>query len=242
MKKLLIAGFAAASALALGAAEYCSISFSTVGPDKYADGETVLDGECYALVAAVGGFDGFNVDGTTKDANDKVLVALPFAKGGKCEPVIFNIDASLIPAGSELGIYLLDTRKFLEGAAQVQGLKDGKLAFVNAFERIDAEIGVSTLEPTVAESKSAVEGKDSVQSALPADIENPVITNLEDFGDTVVVTADKTDPRVNYRAVGGATPTSTDVFGETKLGGGENVKFAFPKNGKTAAFIRLIRK
>ena len=63
MKKILIAASAIASALALTAAEYASVSFQTTGPDKYADGETVLDGECYALVwTADGVFEGLNVD------------------------------------------------------------------------------------------------------------------------------------------------------------------------------------
>ena len=40
------------------------IAFSTKGPDRYADGTTVLDGECYALVWSIdGNFDGFSADG-----------------------------------------------------------------------------------------------------------------------------------------------------------------------------------
>ena len=42
-------------------------TFSTPGPDRYADGTVVADGECYALVWSPKGstFAGFSADGTT---------------------------------------------------------------------------------------------------------------------------------------------------------------------------------
>lgn len=244
MKKLLIAGFAAASALALGAAEYVSVSFSTVGPDKYADGETVLDGECYALVASTGAFGGFNVDGTLKSATDKLLVALPLANKGKCDPVVFNIDETLIPAGSKLGLYVLDTRKFVDGVAQVQGLTDGKLTFVNAFEGFDAEVVSVSAQgvPPQTAAGDAADGANSMQSALIGEVPTPVITDMKDFGDVMMLTVDKTVDFVNYQVVGGETFGSKDVYGETKLGGGDGIKLAFPKNGRKTAFIQVIRK
>ena len=56
------------------------ISFSTVGPDRYADGSTVLDGECYALVwSNDGNFDGFAADGECIDPADRIVLAAPIA-------------------------------------------------------------------------------------------------------------------------------------------------------------------
>ena len=51
MKKSVIAVFAGLAATAAFAGmNNVLVSFSTVGPDCYADGATVLDGECSALV------------------------------------------------------------------------------------------------------------------------------------------------------------------------------------------------
>ncbi|MBQ8125761.1 MAG: hypothetical protein IJ173_07735, partial [Kiritimatiellae bacterium] len=50
MNKLLTAACALALSLAAFAAQNDAlVTFSTKGPDCYADGTTVLDGECYAL-------------------------------------------------------------------------------------------------------------------------------------------------------------------------------------------------
>jgi len=243
MKKLLFAVSALASVLTLGAADYVSFSFSTVGPDKYADGTTVLDGECYALVAAVGGFDGFNVDGTLKDAADKLLAALPLAKGGKCEPVIFNVDSADIPEGAELGIYLLDTRKFIEGKAMVQGLTGGKLAFVNAYEKTDVEVVAAGAgsTPTSGAGTAATDGTGAAGSILPANVPQPVIAKIDVLGESVVLTVTETVANVNYQIVGGATPASMNVLGEAKLGGGE-IKLSFPREVADMPFIKVIRK
>ena len=62
------------------------LRFSTPGPDRYADGSVVRDGECYALVWSPKGqaFAGFNADGTAVSANDRVVLAASLAKDGKC--------------------------------------------------------------------------------------------------------------------------------------------------------------
>lgn len=242
MKKLLIAVSALTSALALNAAEYVSFSFSTVGPDKYADGSVVMDGECYALVAAVGGFDGFTVDGAMKDPADKLLVALPLAKDGKCEPIMFNVAEGDIPAGAELGVYLLDTRKFIDGVATVQGLTDGKLAFVNAYEKTDVAVSASGMGPASGAATTATDGTGSVGSVLPADVPQPVITKIDVLGESVVLTVAKTVANVNYQIVGGTTPVSMKVLGEAKLGGAAEIKLSFPREVADMPFIKVIRK
>ncbi len=113
MKKSLIAVFGAMLATA-ACADYV-LSFSTPGPDKYADGNTVLDGEKYALVWTPTGseFAGFNVDGTAK-GDSKVAIAAPVAKGGKCPMVLFAVTDDALTAfpGGTWGVYLLDTRVF----------------------------------------------------------------------------------------------------------------------------------
>ena len=50
MKKTMMMGVVLAGALsAFAGLDNVAITFSTPGPDKYRDGRTVLDGECYAL-------------------------------------------------------------------------------------------------------------------------------------------------------------------------------------------------
>ena len=110
------------------------IQFSTVGPDKYADGTTVMDGECYALVWTPDGatFGGINSKGEAIGGNDKgqkctVAVKAPIASGGKCPNVQFQIDEAFAERnypGGTWGVYLLDTRKFV--TEEVTVTVDGK--------------------------------------------------------------------------------------------------------------------
>ena len=77
-----------AFALANGADD-AVVTFSTRGPDRYADGTTVMDGECYALVwSADGVFEGLSANGEPVDSNDKVILIAPYAKDGGSQDVI----------------------------------------------------------------------------------------------------------------------------------------------------------
>ena len=90
------------------------LAFSTPGPDRYADGSVVADGECYALVWSPAGtsFGGFNADGTAARAGDRVVLAAALARGGRCEKVLFQIPAEDFSAmeGGRYAVCLLDTR------------------------------------------------------------------------------------------------------------------------------------
>lgn len=179
MKKSLVAVFAGLmSAAAFAGMNNVLVSFSTVGPDKYADGTTVVDGECYALVWTPTGsaFAGINADGTAA-GDSKVAIAAPVAKDGKCPSVTFQIDESYAAAnfpGGTWGVYLLDTRKFktdddgviikdengkaevesvggkiVNGFGAVQTLSDGKMASASA------DASISTVTTSVAPEKAA---------------------------------------------------------------------------------------
>ena len=69
MKQMMLAGLVLVAGLAFAdGADDTLITFSTNGaePDRYADGQIVLDGECYALVWSKDGvFDGLKADGST---------------------------------------------------------------------------------------------------------------------------------------------------------------------------------
>lgn len=94
------------------------LRFSTQGPDRYLDGNAVVDGEVYALVASKDGeFKGFNANGTVIDSgNDYVAVLAPVAKDGRCPPTWFQVrkENKRIPSWAytegKWGVFLLDTR------------------------------------------------------------------------------------------------------------------------------------
>ena len=136
MKKSVVVMIAAVAAGAAFAAQNNAlVTFSTRGPDTYADGTTVLDGECYALVWSPDGTTvTFEADGGLKGG--KMVLAAPFAKGGRCPKVLFDVDAKLYEkelASGTWGVYLLDTRRWdANGNAKPAGTVDGKVRLVNA--------------------------------------------------------------------------------------------------------------
>ena len=71
-------------------------TFSTKGPDCYADGTVVKDGESYALVWTKAGaaFAGITVTGeAVGDQNlNRVLCVAPLAKGGRCPDVVVEVN------------------------------------------------------------------------------------------------------------------------------------------------------
>ena len=101
--------------------------FSTPGPDRYADGSIVQDGECYALVWSPAGktFSGFNADGTPVSSIDRVVLAAPLALGGKCRDSLFQVPAAEYAAlaGGEWAVCLVDTRNL---AGVPTGTRNGK--------------------------------------------------------------------------------------------------------------------
>lgn len=117
------------------------ISFYTEGPDRYSDGTVVLDGESYALVWSKDGqFDGFTASGRSVDAQDKVLLIAPIAKGGRCPSVLFQVPVAQAEelAGGEYAVYLLDTR-ISSGESVQPGSSSGVVnAYGSATENVPA--------------------------------------------------------------------------------------------------------
>ena len=137
MKKTTV--FFAAAALcgaAFAAQNDALVSFSSKGPDAYADGTTVLDGECYALVWMANGASGLSVAADGSATGGEIVLAAPVAKGGRCPKVVFEVDAGDMKTkyqGGSWGVYLLDTRRWgADGAAKPAGTVNGKVRLVNA--------------------------------------------------------------------------------------------------------------
>ena len=107
MKKTIAAICAFASAVAVAGMNDLLISFSTPGPDKYADGTDVQVGECYSLV------------GTKADGTHDVVLNYQTKLAGKCSQVVYMVDEVTAAKYTGWDIYLVDTRDFA---------KDGKPA------------------------------------------------------------------------------------------------------------------
>ena len=162
MKKLTLTMAVAGLALAsLTAVNDTLISFSTPGPDTYLDGTTVQDGECYALAWSQDGmFEGGKADGTAVDANDRVVLVAPVAKGGRCPDLVYQVAAATAEAlkGGRYGVYLLDTRRTVAGETVV-GLnpETGKLDYVKSYASATDPIAATDGIASAAAAK-AVDG------------------------------------------------------------------------------------
>ena len=176
MKKLTLTMAVAGLALAsLAAVNDTLISFSTPGPDTYLDGTEVRDGECYALVWSQDGvFEGVKDDGTAVDANDRVVLVAPVAKGGRCPDLVYQVAAATAEAlkGGRYGVYLLDTRRTVAGETVV-GLnpETGKLDYVKSY--------ASATDPIAATdgiaSAAAAKAVDGAAVAKYVEVAKPVV-------------------------------------------------------------------
>lgn len=245
MNKLLslMTVFAAGSLFAAAQPNVICLSFSTPGPDTYADGTTVADGECYALVwSADGAFDGINAKGEAVDANDRVL--LMFAgKDGKLDDVTVQVSTELkfgetYAADGKFGIYLLDTRKYNgEGAFTV-----GAGNPVNKATVAIAEVAASTTELAV---KTVADGAKQAADAtvIPAEIQPPVIESFEIKADSVVLKVKGTSEFVNYAAQAADDLDGANAqTGAAKAGQAGEFYLIAPKPAGSTGFIKVIRK
>jgi len=197
----LIFALAVASVAAGGVTEDATVlTIGTAGPDRYADGATVLDGECYALVWRAKGhaFAGFRADGTVAEsAHARVLCLAPLAKGGRCPDTTFVVDSRVLAAcgaGGTFGLYLLDSRRWDDkGVATPAGLKGihGSV-LVSETASVDSFVSASAAAPAAF-----------LASALPAGVDAPRITAMRMEGDVAVLTVQSTSAALNYNVAGG---------------------------------------
>ena len=247
MKKLasFVSMFSAAAAFAAAEPGVNCIDFSTVGPDTYADGTVVADGECYALVwSADGAFEGIKADGTAVDAADRVLLIKALAKDGKCTPEIVQISKDLILGGVSavdgvFAICVLDTRKY-DGT-----VTDGQANFTVGEKNPINKAAVAVAGVKVSEAVAAVTSEGTAVAAgeapLPAGIQPPTITAFEIAGDFVRLTVSGTSALANYAAQAGETPAADGAVGTPNAGNG-TITLIAPKPAGNAGFFKVIRK
>ena len=213
MKKtaLLFAAAAMSAGVFAGLPSY--VMFSSTGPDKYADGTPVLDGEVYALVWTKAGttFAGFNADGTVVDAeNSKLVSAAPIATDSHCPPVMYMLTGanSDLDATGSFSVYLLDTRVKSAAATTVGGKNVEGKTVVTA---INATTAVATaVKGGASASATEAPAAGAVVSAVPADAPNPRITAVDVVGGQVIVKVADTVPYLQYGISAGKTPSKLD--------------------------------
>ncbi len=239
------------SSFAFAGMQDALMQFSTTGPDRYADGSVVADGECYALVWSPAGasFSGFNADGTPVSPNDRVVLAAPLALNGKCRNAVFQVPADEYEAlkGGEWSVCLVDTRT---AAGVPAGARDGKPLRVNRWGAVNGGVkiepkGASNLRlasssrnlrlaASPEDGSSEGGGEASVKparaktlSAVPPSVRPPQVTAIDVGQGEVWLAVADTVPYLSYTIVSGEKPDNlkTDYFAEVVDGddGGEVV-------------------
>lgn len=221
------------AAVAFAGIDDLVVTFSTQGPDKYADGSAVLDGECYALVWTPdkAEFAGINADGSAV-APSKVVIATSLAKNGKCPQVQFQIDGECRKAnfpGGTWTVVLLDTRRYKVDA---QGFVTSEFESVGDKKKVSGYGKVATL----GAEAFAVANADAVLAGTRAAIAagSIKITGIKPDGDNVIITAvAPAGARVGLSV--GLTPDSIAPIPGEKYGSEEMV-FIAPKAGDKGFF------
>lgn len=189
------------SALAVHFGDKKTLTFSTKGPDLYADKTPVLDNEKYALVYVSPGatFDGFYTDGSlVNTTSNQLMCTLPVAKGGKCPKQIVDFSLRMIKIPKGQGgtnvVVMLDTRV----PDPVTTNKLGEL--VMGWGIAGETEGISDSRVVVKESHSRNATHASKNSTFTADVtgEPPVITGIEVKGETVFVSVKNVSPNAVY--------------------------------------------
>ena len=205
MKKTLIAGLVGfLAAVTFAGKDNVVVTFYTTGPDAYADGSTVLDGETYALVYTPKGstFRGFSADGSAI-GDSKVALKAPIAKDGKCPFVKFEIDEGYAKANyadGSWGVYLLDTRLFAaEPGVDGQPMATGAFGkAVNGYGAVATATGSGFLSASASESAEA--------GLTPADRKDVKITGIRLIDGKVYIHVSGTVSSQSYQVQSGATP------------------------------------
>lgn len=200
MKSTQICAFAACACMAFGAfadAANTLITFSTPGPDTYADGATVVDGEIYALVwTANETFGGFDANGNAAVDGDKVIFKAPLAKDGHCGLTLFQIDSKVAPQGGEYAVYLLDTRATTGDNLIVTGA-----AVAKTYKGTNGTANIASVK-TDATTEGGIQ---SGTAALARDVKAimPVIKGIKIDGAQVTISVGNLVPGLKYSVMGG---------------------------------------
>lgn len=247
--------FAAAGIVLAGDAADTVLCFETTGPDLYADGSTVLDGESYALIwTSDGVFDGFYASGAPVDENDRVLMVAPLAKGGRCPHTGFELSSAQVKAlaGGKYGIWLLDTRVADDdGKVAPRAPVANAPALVNGYGAVVEDVSVKDSSATVQAKRAAKDAKGpvaseasavaSVAASVPDDVVQPRIKAIRIKDGRAVLTVENLPgfTRVHGGDTIEAIGATVGPAKETK--GGPDVEIAAPSIDADTGFFRALR-
>ena len=227
-------------------ADDARISFSTKGPDRYADGSVVADGECYALAwSKDGNFDGFDANGECIDPEDRIVLLAPVAKGGRCPLVLFQIPAAEAESlkNGQYAVYLLDTRVSSGGETKALGVSDGRLALINGYGEASAAVAVkgSNAAASAPENASAESGiVASSLASVPSDCTQPRIKAIRIEGDNVFLTVENLKGFMRVRSGSDVSASDAATAAVETNGGDEDVTLVTRKPGNSG-FFKVIR-
>lgn len=231
------------------------VQFSTVGPDTYADGAPVKDGETYALVWTPPDsvFQGINADGTAA-GDSKVVLKASFAKGGHCPNILFQVDEGYANEhynGGTWGVYLLDTRKFetervkivVDGQeieqTQVKVGADGKKVATGVGGTVS---GYGAVISDVKPSLSPAGAKEGVVQSIPAGIQPPTIKDFKVVDGMAYLFLQNTSPSASYGVSAGQDPGKlAPVSQPPVVGGGSETIIVTPATGAAGFFSPVIQ-
>lgn len=185
------------------------VRYSTPGPDSYADGTRVADGECYALVCTKKGcsFRGFTAAGTVADPEtDDIAVIAPAALDGRCRPVVFGLPKAYANAHKTdvWSVRLLDTRN-ADGVPV--GLVNGVPGRINGSGEVKGDVSLDG--GFVSFGKATGAARATLASTLPPElVPQPVITGIQVKDGRVTLSVDDTVPFVTYDVAGAETPAA----------------------------------
>ena len=231
------------------------IQFSTVGPDKYADGTTVMDGECYALVWTPTGSEFLGINDKGEAVGDsKVVLKAPFAKGGHCPNILFQVDEGYANEhynGGTWGVYLLDTRKF--ATKEVTDTVDGKKVTQTQIEidstgkKIATGVGGSVsgygqVVANVGRTLSPSGAKDGVVQSIPAGIQPPTIRDFKVVNGMAYLYLKNTSSAVSYGVAAGQDPGNlAPVRQQPVQGGGNETIIITPATGAAQFYQGIVQ-
>ena len=244
-KSFTMLGAALMAAVAFAGMNNVVVTFSTPGPDTYADGTPVADGEVYALVwtAEDKVFEGFNGDGSVIGSDSKIVVKAPVAKGGKCPRVLFQIDEDYVKAnypGGSWGVYLLDTRIF---AVDEEGVLTRDLEGNPVVKSVNGKAvkGWGKVGDSVSGSATASISTATGAAAGTASLANIKIERIAFEGDNVLLFVSGADAGT-YELAAGNRPDALAGDGKIRSGDGSGEAVIIRPKKSDGEFFHINRK
>ena len=217
-----------------GAQDDTLLTFSTPGPDAYADGTRVLDGESYAVVWTMTGseFGGLTAEGKAVKETDRLVLVAPLAKEGRCPLTVLTISATAMAqyAGGDFALYLLDTRvKTEDGKTRLAKRgEDGAPETVNAVGEAASDAGEGRLVAASRVKLGAV--------GVRTEIASPTITAIRIENATVTLKVSGMSAAADYFVVPSTAPDAPAPALDVKPDGDT---FTFPRP-EGASFFKVI--